>query len=135
MSKSVELIICKEILGCHTLTPVLCSQKTILKKKIQVICLNRQNKNKNLHIRLTDKQYANIKTKANELGISVTNYILKMTEQGKVVVIEPKDLAAEIRELNRKLSKLEQYPVIKAQELRDMIGEEVVKLNEILKKG
>ena len=97
--------------------------------------MNRQNKNKNLHIRLTDKQYEKIKTKANELGISVTNYILKMTEQGKVVVIEPKDLAEEIRELNRKLSKLEQYPAIKAQELRDMIGEEVVKLNEILKKG
>lgn len=97
--------------------------------------MQHSNKTQNFHIRLTEKQYEHIKNRATELGISMSDYILRMSEQGKIVVIEPKNLAEEIQKLNRKLGKLEQYPVIKAQELRDIIGDEITKLNEILKSG
>ena len=84
-------------------------------------------KQKFINLRVSDIQKDTIRTSAKNLGMSVSQYILKLTEQGQVNVIEGgKELAALIYELNNKLNKLEKYPAMPIQDLRNVISDSIV---------
>ena len=84
---------------------------------------------------VSDRQKTQMKFNANSLGMSLSKYILKMTENGKIITIDSKSLARELYELNCKLNKLERYPAVRLQELRNVINMEIYCINELLKSG
>ncbi len=86
-------------------------------------------KTNKIQIRISKQQKAELKSKAQNLGISVSDYILRCTEQCKINMVDTKELAKEIFELNQHLSDLERCPVIPTRELRDTISEQIKKLN------
>lgn len=92
-------------------------------------------KTNKIQIRISKQQKAEIKSKARKLGISVSDYVLRCTEQCKINVVETRELAKEIFELNQHLSDLERCPVIPTRELRDKMSEQIKKLNEKLEEN
>ena len=64
-------------------------------------------KQERIHLRISNRQKTQMKSNANSLGMSLSKYILKMTENGKIITIDSKSLARELYELNCKLNKLE----------------------------
>lgn len=92
-------------------------------------------KKERIHLRVSDQQKAQMKSNANSLGLSLSKYILKMAEEGKIVTVDSKSLANELYELNCKLNELEKYPAIRIQELRDIVSVGIAHINELLKSG
>lgn len=92
-------------------------------------------KQERIHLRISNRQKTQMKSNANSLGMSLSKYILKMTENGKIITIDSKSLARELYELNCKLNKLERYPAVRVQELRDVISMGIYRINELLKSG
>ena len=82
-----------------------------------------------VQIRVSKMQKAELKSKAQKLGISISDYMLRCTEQGKINTLDTKSLAKEIFELNQHLNALERCPVIPTRELRDKISEKIEWLN------
>lgn len=84
-------------------------------------------KQKVINVRVSDTQKDAIRTNAKSLGMSVSQYITTLTEKGQINVIEGgKELAALIYELNNKLNKLEKYPVMNIQDLRNAISDSLI---------
>lgn len=67
--------------------------------------------------------------------MSLSKYILKMAEDGKIITVDAKNLTNELYELNCKLNQLERYPAVRVQELRDIISIGIYRINELLKRG
>lgn len=88
-----------------------------------------------IELRVSDKQKAQIKSNANSLGLSLSKYILKMAEGGKIITLDSTSLANELYDLNCKLNKLEKYPAIRVQELRDVVSTGIARINGLLKSG
>ena len=82
-----------------------------------------------VQIRVSKMQKAELKSKAQKLGISISDYMLRCIEQGKINTVDTKSLAKEIFELNQHLNALERCPVIPTRELRDKISEKIEWLN------
>lgn len=82
-----------------------------------------------IQIRLSKMQKAELKSKTQKLGISISDYMLRCTKQGKINTLDPKGLAKEIFELNQHLNALDRCPVIPTRELRDKISEQISWLN------
>lgn len=89
-------------------------------------------KTNKIQIRISKQQKTEIKSKAQKLGISVSDYVLRCTEQCRINTVETKELAKEIFEFNQHLNELERCPVIPTRELRDKMSEQIKKLNEKL---
>lgn len=89
-------------------------------------------KTKKIQIRISKQQKAELKSKAQKLGISISDYILRCTEQCVINTVDTKSLAKEIFELNQHLSDLERCPVIPTRELRNKISEQIKLLNDKL---
>lgn len=92
-------------------------------------------KNNKIQIRVSKQQKAELKSKAQKLGISVSDYILRCTERCVINTVDTKGLAKEIFELNQHLSDLECCPVIPTKELRDKISEKIKWLNDNLEES
>ena len=88
-----------------------------------------------IQLRVSDKQKVLIKSNANSLGLSLSKYILKMAEDGKIITLDSTSLANELYDLNCKLNKLEKYPAIRVQELRDIVSAGIARINALLKSG
>lgn len=92
-------------------------------------------KKERIQLRVSEQQKSNIKCNAQALGLSLSKYILKMAEDGKIITVDAKNLANELYELNCKLNQLERYPAVRVQELRDIISVGIYRINELLKRG
>lgn len=92
-------------------------------------------KTKKIQIRISKQQKAELKSKAQKLGISISDYILRCTEQCVINTVDTKGLAKEIFELNQHLAELEQCPVIPTRELRDKISEKIKWLGDKLEES
>lgn len=92
-------------------------------------------KNERIHLRVSQQQKFQIQCNANALGLSLTNYILKMTMDGRIVSVNSQSLAKELYALNCKLNELERYPAIRVQELRDVVSSGIARINELLESG
>ena len=58
-----------------------------------------------------------------------------MAEDGKIITLDSTNLANELYDLNCKLNKLEKYPAIRVQELRDIVSTGIARINGLLKSG
>lgn len=92
-------------------------------------------KNGRIHLRISQQQKSQIQYNANALGLSLTNYILKMATDGRIVSVNSQSLAKELYALNCKLNELERYPAIRVQELRDVVSSGIARINELLESG
>ena len=92
-------------------------------------------KQERIHLRVTNSQKVQMKSNANSLGLSLSKYILKMAEDGRIITIDSKSLANELYDLNCKLNRLQQYPAVRVQELRDVVSAGIARINELLKSG
>lgn len=92
-------------------------------------------KDERIHLRVSQQQKSQIQYNANALGLSLTNYILKMSIEGRIVSVNSQSLAKELYSLNCKLSELERYPAIRVQELRDVVSFGIAHINELLESG
>ena len=88
-----------------------------------------------IQLRVSERQKAQIKSNANSLGLSLSKYILKMAEDGKIITLDSTNLANELYNLNCKLNRLEKYPAVKVQELRDIVSAGIAHINALLKSG
>ena len=88
-----------------------------------------------MQLRVSDKQKAQVRSHANSLVLSLSKYILKMAEDGKIITLDSTSLAHELYNLNCKLNKLEKYPAIRVQELRDVVSAGIARINALLKSG
>lgn len=88
-----------------------------------------------IQLRVSERQKAQIKSNANSLGLSLSKYILKMAEDGKIITLDSTNLANELYNLNCKLNELEKYPAVKVQELRDIVSAGIARINALLKSG
>lgn len=86
----------------------------------------KKNKQKNIHLRVTEDQKNYIKMKASHLGMSVSQYLLELADKGQINVIEGgKELVEMLYEVNNTLSQMEKYPDGLVQGLNNAIGESV----------
>ena len=96
---------------------------------------NKGKKQDRIQLRVSERQKAQIKSNANSLGLSLSKYILKMAEDGKIITLDSTNLANELYNLNCKLNELEKYPAVKVQELRDIVSAGIARINALLKSG
>ena len=92
-------------------------------------------KNRRIHLRVSQQQKFQIQGNATALGLSVSQYLLKMAMDGRIVSVNSQSLAKELYALNCKLNELERYPAIRAQELRDVVSSGIARIDELLKSG
>lgn len=92
-------------------------------------------KNERIHLRVSQQQKSQIQCNAHALGLSLTNYILQMAMEGRIVSVNSQSLAKELYALNCKLNELERYPAIRVQELRDVVSSGIARINALLESG
>lgn len=93
------------------------------------------NKPERINLRISNEQKSHIKATAQSLGLSLSQYIIKMAEEGKIITVNTKTLANELYDLNCKLNALERYPAVQVQELRDVVSTAISRINALLKSG
>ena len=93
------------------------------------------NKPERINLRISNEQKAHIKATAQSLGLPLSQYIIKMAEEGKIITVNTKTIANELYDLNCKLNSLERYPAVQVQELRDVVSTAISRINALLKSG
>lgn len=96
----------------------------------------KRTKNQIINIRVTRERKKQIKENAEQLGMSISSYIDYLESHQQVVELSyGKKLMQEVYDLNNQLNKLDKYPLLPIQELRDTISQSIKKINEQMKAG
>lgn len=83
-------------------------------------------KGDNIHFRVTSLQKKQIAQKAEKIGMSISVFLLHLSEHGKINVIDDNGLTEEVYKLNYKLNQLAKYPAIPVKELQDIISQGII---------
>ena len=71
---------------------------------------------------------------AKQLNMSVGEYLIYLDEHRIINIIDGgKDLAKEVYMLNKNLSVLEKYPFVEVNQVRNLLSEYLMKLNQQMK--
>ncbi len=85
-----------------------------------------------INFRVSEEEKRMIKSEADELGLDISKYLLHLVKNKNIVVVEGgRELAMEIYELNLKLNRLEKYPFVDVQELRNLMSEGISKITKV----
>ena len=91
-------------------------------------------KNKIINFRVSETQKDKIMQNAKQLNMSVGEYLIYLDEHKIINIIDGgKDLAKEVYILNKNLSLLEKYPFVEVNQVRNLLSEYLMKLNQQMK--
>lgn len=91
-------------------------------------------KDKIINFRVSETQKDKIMQNAKQLNMSVGEYLIYLDEHKIINVIDGgKDLAKEVYILNKNLSLLEKYPFVEVNQVRNLLSEYLMKLNQQMK--
>lgn len=91
-------------------------------------------KDKIINFRVSETQKDKIMQNAKQLNMSVGEYLIYLDEHKIINVIDGgKDLAKEVYMLNKNLSVLEKYPFVEVNQVRNLLSEYLMKLNQQMK--
>ena len=91
-------------------------------------------KNKIINFRISETQKDKIMQNAKQLNMSVGEYLIYLDEHKTINIIDGgKDLAKEVYILNKNLSLLEKYPFVEVNQVRNLLSEYLMKLNQQMK--
>ena len=94
----------------------------------------KEHKEARIDIRVNDKDKRIIKEQAHKLGMNLSEFILQMAKNGKIIVIEEgKFLAQELYKFNEKLNELEKCPILFVQDVREILSQAVSDINTKIK--
>jgi uncharacterized protein (DUF1778 family) len=84
-------------------------------------------KDTTLNFRLSEQQKKKISQDAKELGLSVSEYLLELTTDRKIVIVPSgKEIIQAVYQINRELDKWERGPVFSIQAVRDIVSQHLV---------
>ena len=88
-------------------------------------------KDKIINFRVSETQKDKIMQNAKQLDMSVGEYLIYLDEHRIINIIDGgKDLAKEVYMLNKNLSVLEKYPFVEVNQVRNLLSEYLMKLNQ-----
>lgn len=88
-------------------------------------------KDKIINFRVSETQKDKIMQNAKQLNMSVGEYLIYLDEHKIINIIDGgKDLAKEVYMLNKNLSVLEKYPFVEVNQVRNLLSEYLMKLNQ-----
>ena len=88
-------------------------------------------KDKIINFRVSETQKDKIMQNAKQLNMSVGEYLIYLDEHKTINIIDGgKDLAKEVYILNKNLSLLEKYPFVEVNQVRNLLSEYLMKLNQ-----
>lgn len=88
-------------------------------------------KDKIINFRVSETQKDKIMQNAKQLNMSVGEYLIYLDEHKIINIIDGgKDLAKEVYILNKNLSLLEKYPFVEVNQVRNLLSEYLMKLNQ-----
>ena len=88
-------------------------------------------KDKIINFRVSEIQKDKIMQNAKQLNMSVGEYLIYLDEHRIINIIDGgKDLAKEVYMLNKNLSVLEKYPFVEVNQVRNLLSEYLMKLNQ-----
>lgn len=88
-------------------------------------------KDKIINFRVSETQKDKIMQNAKQLNMSVGEYLIHLDEHRIINIIDGgKDLAKEVYMLNKNLSVLEKYPFVEVNQVRNLLSEYLMKLNQ-----
>ncbi|MBM6833900.1 plasmid mobilization protein [Megamonas hypermegale] len=91
-------------------------------------------KDKIINFRVSETQKDKIMQNAKQLNMSVGEYLIYLDEHRIINIIDGgKDLAKEVYMLNKNLSVLEKYPFVEVNQVRNLLSEYLMKLNQQMK--
>lgn len=91
-------------------------------------------KDKIINFRVSETQKDKIMQNAKQLNMSVGEYLIYLDEHRIINIIDSgKDLAKEVYMLNKNLSVLEKYPFVEVNQVRNLLSEYLMKLNQQMK--
>lgn len=91
-------------------------------------------KDKIINFRVSETQKDKIMQNAKQLNMSVGEYLIYLDEHKIINVIDGgKDLAKEVYILNKNLSVLKKYPFVEVNQVRNLLSEYLMKLNQQMK--
>lgn len=91
-------------------------------------------KDKIINFRVSETQKDKIMQNAKQLNMSVGEYLIYLDEHKIINIIDGgKDLAKEVYILNKNLSLLEKYPFVEVNQVRNLLSEYLMKLNQQMK--
>lgn len=91
-------------------------------------------KDKIINFRVSETQKDKIMQNAKQLNMSVGEYLIYLDEHKIINVIDGgKDLAKEVYMLNKNLSVLKKYPFVEVNQVRNLLSEYLMKLNQQMK--
>ena len=91
-------------------------------------------KDKIINFRVSETQKNKIMQNAKQLNMSVGEYLIYLDEHKTINIIDGgKDLAKEVYILNKNLSLLEKYPFVEVNQVRNLLSEYLMKLNQQMK--
>ena len=88
-------------------------------------------KDKIINFRVSETQKDKIMQNDKQLNMSVGEYLIYLDEHRIINIIDGgKDLAKEVYMLNKNLSVLEKYPFVEVNQVRNLLSEYLMKLNQ-----
>lgn len=88
-------------------------------------------KDKIINFRVSETQKDKIMQNTKQLNMSVGEYLIYLDEHRIINIIDGgKDLAKEVYMLNKNLSVLEKYPFVEVNQVRNLLSEYLMKLNQ-----
>lgn len=91
-------------------------------------------KDKIINFRVSETQKDKIMQNAKQLNMSVGEYLIYLDEHRIINIIDGgKNLAKEVYMLNKNLSVLEKYPFVEVNQVRNLLSEYLMKLNQQMK--
>ena len=93
--------------------------------------MNKKGKTEVINFRVSNEQKQMIRNAAEQLGMDISKYLLHLASHSKIVVVEGgKELAEEVYHLNQRLNRLERYPFVDVQELRDAMSDGISRITK-----
>lgn len=87
-------------------------------------------KTETINLRVSKERKEEIRKAAKAIGMDMSKYLIHQATHGKIVVVSGgKELAMEIYELNQRLNRLEKFPFVNVQELRDTLSDGIARIN------
>lgn len=84
-----------------------------------------------INFRVSSEQKQMIRNTAKNLGMGISKYLLHLASHSQIVVVDGgKELATEIYHLNKRLNRLERYPFVDVQELRDALSDGISRITK-----
>ena len=91
--------------------------------------MGRKGKTEVINFRVSSEQKQMIRNAAEHMGMDISKYLLYLANHREIVVVEGgKELAREVYQLNQKLNRLERYPFVDVQELRDVMSDGISRI-------